>query len=251
MPALLALLLAVASAAPATATLKAEDGQAIVARSGGAGEDCAVLVHGDQRSAQDWDRLIGLLSERGFRVLAPDLRGHGATGGALEEASYASMPLDVRAAVAHLTAKGCRKLALVGADVGAVLALQAAAAEPGVTNLVLLSPRLGGHGLKVTEALAGYSNRPVLLVSAKDDGSGARATSAMSERFTGTRQVIWVEGAAVGPNLFNDLATLEASLLAWLISDGRGDTVQASRAAAPRTADQGDIETTGKRIGEE
>jgi pimeloyl-ACP methyl ester carboxylesterase len=249
---LLSLLLAAAPAfAAGTVNLKAEDGRTIVAQASGSGEDCAVLLHGDLRTRKEWEPFAKVLAERGFRVLVPDLRGHGESGGTLDETTYAAMPQDVRAAIGHLTTKPCRKLALVGSELGAVLALQLAAEDARVTNLVLLSPRLSAHGLKITAALAAYGDRPALLVSAKDDGSGARTAAAVEERLTGPKQLIWVEGSAIGPLLLNQLASLEATMLGWLASEGRGEEGQAARGSALGSAGGEDLETTGKRIGEE
>jgi pimeloyl-ACP methyl ester carboxylesterase len=43
----------------------------------GAGDRVAVLVHGITSDASSWRRLGPELAARGYRVLAPDLRGHG------------------------------------------------------------------------------------------------------------------------------------------------------------------------------
>jgi pimeloyl-ACP methyl ester carboxylesterase len=47
-----------------------------------AAEKTALLIHGVMSSAGTWVRVAPLLVERGYRVIAPDLRGHG-------ESSYA------------------------------------------------------------------------------------------------------------------------------------------------------------------
>ena len=88
-------------------TLSSSDGTKVSAIVSGTGGSCAVLVHGDQRTAADWAPSAGQLVERGFRVVALDLRGHGETGGPLDETTYSSMPQDVSAAVAHLAERGC------------------------------------------------------------------------------------------------------------------------------------------------
>ena len=43
----------------------------------GEGDRVAVLLHGMMGSAESWHRVVPLLVERGFRVLALDLPGHG------------------------------------------------------------------------------------------------------------------------------------------------------------------------------
>src|SRR2546422_571689 len=46
-------------------------------REWGSGDRLAVLVHGITSDSRSWLRVGPALVERGYRVLAPDLRGHG------------------------------------------------------------------------------------------------------------------------------------------------------------------------------
>jgi pimeloyl-ACP methyl ester carboxylesterase len=46
-------------------------------REWGSGDRLAVLVHGITSDSRSWVRVGPALAERGYRVLAPDLRGHG------------------------------------------------------------------------------------------------------------------------------------------------------------------------------
>ncbi|QFG23066.1 alpha/beta fold hydrolase [Actinomadura sp. WMMB 499] len=45
----------------------------------GGGDRTALLIHGAMASARTWVRFAPLLAARGYRVLMPDLRGHGAS----------------------------------------------------------------------------------------------------------------------------------------------------------------------------
>src|SRR5258708_27349231 len=45
----------------------------------GAGDRTALLIHGLFADHQNWYRVGPALAERGYRVIAPDLRGHGAS----------------------------------------------------------------------------------------------------------------------------------------------------------------------------
>lgn len=49
-------------------------------REWGTGERTAVLVHGMMSDHRTWHRLGPLLADRGYRVIAVDLRGHGRSG---------------------------------------------------------------------------------------------------------------------------------------------------------------------------
>src|SRR5258708_20035786 len=45
----------------------------------GTGDRTALLIHGLFADDENWDRVGPALAERGSRVIAPDLRGHGAS----------------------------------------------------------------------------------------------------------------------------------------------------------------------------
>ncbi|HZV83218.1 MAG TPA: alpha/beta fold hydrolase [Geobacteraceae bacterium] len=76
-----------------------------------------LFLHGWLMSRQVWTCQTQLAEC--FRVIAPDLRGHGETGG--EEFSYASCVADLVAFIDHL---GLGKVVVVGWSMGAQIALQ-------------------------------------------------------------------------------------------------------------------------------
>jgi pimeloyl-ACP methyl ester carboxylesterase len=66
----------------------------------------AVLVHGVTSSSRSWWRVGPALAERGFRVLAVDLRGHGASPRPVAGLAAADLAADVAETVAALEAAG-------------------------------------------------------------------------------------------------------------------------------------------------
>eukprot|EP00958_Prasinococcus_capsulatus_P002988 scaffold266_cov391-Prasinococcus_capsulatus_cf.AAC.40 len=110
-----------------------------------------VLLHGLGEVAERWERAASGLCNRGYRVLAPDLRGHGgssapsAGGGARARYSLRLMAEDLLAWVLELDLYA-RPFALVGHGLGAAVALRFAAAYPqlvGVLGLVELAAEPG------------------------------------------------------------------------------------------------------------
>jgi pimeloyl-ACP methyl ester carboxylesterase len=80
-----------------------------------------LLLHGFPDSWHLWRAQIEALAGNGFRVIAPDLRGHGASGRPEDVASY-RMPLlvdDIRNVLTHF---GVARTAVVGHDWGAAIA---------------------------------------------------------------------------------------------------------------------------------
>jgi pimeloyl-ACP methyl ester carboxylesterase len=112
----------------------------------------AVLVHGVTSSSRTWWRVGPALAERGFRVLAVDLRGHGASPWPVAGLAAADLAADVAETVAG-AAGGREAVAagaagpgpaappvdlLVGHSLGALVALELVAARPGFARRLLL-----------------------------------------------------------------------------------------------------------------
>jgi pimeloyl-ACP methyl ester carboxylesterase len=123
-----------------------------VAESGAAQQPVVVLLHCMGRTGTMWDRHRALLAKR-FRVLAPDLPGHGRSAG----------PFTVRGAVAALADMfsrtcGDEPVHLVGLSLGARVGLKLAAERElaSVASLALLGCGLrysGGPQLAITRAM--------------------------------------------------------------------------------------------------
>ena len=94
-----------------------------------------VFVHGAMNDHSVWTLLARWFANHGFAVLAPDLPGHGRSGGA---------PLQSVEAIADwllalLDAAGVTKASLVGHSMGSLIALEAASRAPArATHLVMV-----------------------------------------------------------------------------------------------------------------
>lgn len=132
-----------------------------------------ILVHMLTRSRRDWEPVAARLSAEGIAALSFDLRGHGeSTPAPTEEgASPAAMVRDVAAARQFLGARhdvAHDRIGIAGASLGANLALLAAAADPSIRSVAMLSPTLDYRGVRV-EQTARKFGRPLLLVASRED----------------------------------------------------------------------------------
>ena len=113
----------------------------------------AVLVHGVTSSSRTWWRVGPALAERGFRVLAVDLRGHGASPRPVAGLAATDLAADVAETVAG--AQGDQKATdaagtagagqaapvvdlLVGHSLGALVALELVTSRPGFARRLVL-----------------------------------------------------------------------------------------------------------------
>ncbi len=104
-----------------------------------------LCLHGVLDQGAVWDGLAPTLVAQGYRVIAPDLRGHGESGHLGPEGNY--QVLDHLADVDALThCLGLGRMALVGHSMGAMVAAAFASARPHKVNtLVLAEPVVPGE----------------------------------------------------------------------------------------------------------
>jgi len=224
---LISLLLALAHAAttfPTPVKLSTADGVTLSAAWGAPTKATrgVVLVHMSGRSKEDWQSLADKLYRGGIQVLSVDLRGHGANvppaaAGATPPApDYPAMLADVKAAVAFLRGKGVTHITLVGAELGANLAINVAADDPAVVDVVMLSPGVDVRGVIASDAVRRYGDRPLLIVASEDDSYSARSSAVLAGGATGTHEFILLAKAGKGTTMLNRDPTLESRILGWV-----------------------------------
>jgi alpha-beta hydrolase superfamily lysophospholipase len=211
-----------------------------------------LLVHGDRRTANDWKFLQGKLQHAGFASLAIDLRGHGDSQGVgvppLPDEVYMAMMADVDAGLGYLREQGATEIMLVGADLGANLALGAAARHPDATNVVLLSPGLKIHGIRADAALKQWEQRSVLFVVSNDDPYSAKSALLLEAQARGPKHLEIYTGAGKGATMLNREPACEGLVMSWLLgSFDLGD----EHANEPIDVQQGTaLETDGPTVQE-
>ena len=108
------------------------------------------------------------------------------------------------------------RVAIVGASIGANLALLTGANEEGVKTVVLLSPGLDYSGVKTGEAMAAYQNRPVLIVASEEDTYSADSSRVLEESAVGEVSLVMYQNAGHGTNMFVAEPELGELLIDWL-----------------------------------
>ncbi|MGC4118345.1 MAG: alpha/beta hydrolase [Myxococcales bacterium] len=118
------------------AYLELPDGLSMEYEEAGEGRKVLLLVHGNFASARWWKPVLARLP-RGYRALAPSLRGFGNTRGVGEE-SIRQLAKDLES---FAVAKGLGRVHLVGHSLGAAVAMQHAVDFPKRDrSLTLLAP---------------------------------------------------------------------------------------------------------------
>lgn len=93
----------------------------------GTGDQGVIVLHGLASEARELGPLPGRIAEAGFTVLAPDLRGHGASQGPRGRLSIRGVLEDLMAWQDHLEDAGIEPVAVGGHSLGGCWAMLAAA----------------------------------------------------------------------------------------------------------------------------
>lgn len=183
-----------------------------------------ILVHMLTRSREDWQAVGARLAEAGIGALALDLRGHGASGPALAASTGQSdlasqMLLDVAAARSFLRGRPdlvfAERIGLAGASVGANLVVTAAAGDPAVRSIALLSAGLEYRGLRVEAAMKKYGTRPALLVASRDDPYATRSLEHLATAANGVPETRLFDSGGHGTVMLTRQPDLIRLLVDW------------------------------------
>lgn len=123
---------------------------------GGSGDKLALLLHGFPECAYSWRHQIATLTQLGYRVWAPNLRGYGKSDRPLSISDYT---IDKLAADVGdlIDASGSHSVTLIGHDWGAAIAWFFATYNPGkLERLVIMNvphPVLMQRGLRTLKQL--------------------------------------------------------------------------------------------------
>ncbi len=168
------------------------------------------------RPKDDWQAVADRFAAAGITALAIDLPGSSLPG---DGAALSRWNDDIRAAVGYLNSRPGDvrpgAIGVVGASLGANLTVIAAAADPSVRSIALISPSVDYRGVRIEQPLRQYGARPALLVASLHDPYAARSVRELAGDPPGIRQMRWSDTAAHGTVLLARDPDLVRSLVEW------------------------------------
>jgi dienelactone hydrolase len=129
------------------------------------------------------------------------------------------MTLDVQAALAWLGERPevrAGAIAIVGASLGASLAMLAAADAPTVRGVALLSPASDYRGVRLDQAARKYGPRPMFVAASSEDPYAVRTLHALTGAGQPSREHRVSAVTAHGSQLLERDGDLAAALVDWL-----------------------------------
>lgn len=183
-------------------------------------EKGVILLHMLGRDKLSWKDFSENLLNKGFNVLAIDLRGHGQSDlnwQNFSEEDFRNMVIDAKSALEFLKKEGIKKIFVIGASIGANTAINFGARFPEVSGIVALSPSFDYRGIKTKENIKFYSG-PIMIVSSEDD---KQSFSDSQELFnlspSQNKKYIWYKNAGHGTLMFNkEEPNLDQVIINWL-----------------------------------
>lgn len=207
-----------------------EDGVTIYADHYASGADgpSALLLHMMPATKESWSAFAAALLDAGFsHVLAIDLRGHGESVWRgderidykqFEDADHQAKIMDVEAAVRWLEGRGAVKerLALVGASIGANLAIAYGAEHGEIPAVVALSPGLDYRGVTTPDKVAVFGPGQGLFLAASEEDELSFKTDRQLAAIKSDAVLKEFNGAGHGMAMFEKVPGLMAEVVEWL-----------------------------------
>ena len=193
-------------------TLATEDNVKISADFVKGNDQGIILLHmlgNDKSSWQDFKPKV-------YTTIAIDFRGHGDSELNMvkfTDNDWKNLQLDVKAAADYLKSKKVKEIYIIGASIGANTAINYAATDSSVKGVALLSPGMNYHNILVSDAIAKYNGK-ILLVASKGDKYSFDSVTKM-KGINPKAELITYNGDAHGTDMFA-VNPLEEELLNWV-----------------------------------
>ena len=176
-----------------------------------------ILLHMLNRNRNDWNNFADMSQSIGYNVITIDFRGHGESSlnwKDFSQVDFNNMILDVKSAKEYLIANSVSsEVVIMGASIGANVALNYAALDKSIRSIILLSPGLDYRGVKTEDTIKKFIN-PVLIVASEDDFYASQSSRTLSSLSKNSTLKIYM-GSAHGTGLF-DKTDVNHVIVDWL-----------------------------------
>ncbi|MDP6641897.1 MAG: alpha/beta fold hydrolase [Candidatus Nanoarchaeia archaeon] len=174
-----------------------------------------ILLHILSKNKETWNDFATKLNQQGYKIIAIDLRGHGESDLDFKDFNsndYINMALDVEEANNFLREKGANKISIIGASIGANLALNYATQNDDIQTIILLSPGEDYRGVTTLDKISRFT-KTILIISSKEDKYAFESSKKLND-LSHNSEFIKLGGDKHGTEMLDE--ELENKILDWL-----------------------------------
>ncbi|MBK8020213.1 MAG: alpha/beta fold hydrolase [Chloroflexi bacterium] len=207
---------------PTRVELTAEDGLVLIGdfytSASNQPQPALLLMHMYNGKRQDWQEWIAPLTAAGYNVLTVDLRGFGESGQRTNWELAQTDTQDWLDWLAEQTAVQEDRIGIIGASIGANLALVGCANNEACRTAVALSPGENYYDVEPMASIEAMGRRSILLVAAQLDRESATAVRAFDDGASSRTSVglVLFSGTGHGTDLIRTKTILTPFVIDWL-----------------------------------
>jgi pimeloyl-ACP methyl ester carboxylesterase len=187
-----------------------------------------ILLHMFGRDRNDWHSLAKELQKNGYGCLSLDFRGHGKSlkkdqktlnWREFTQKDYADLALDLEAGWVFLSNQSHiikNRIAIIGASIGANIAMNFSVNHPEIKTLALLSPGLNYRGINIQGAISKLGDRSLFIAVSKEDFYSANSSAKLQSLAKGKVVLKTYTGSSHGTRLLKQEKELVNILIQWL-----------------------------------
>jgi pimeloyl-ACP methyl ester carboxylesterase len=186
----------------------------------------AILLHMMPSNKESWNAFSVKLFEDGWDVIAIDLRGHGESnlGGKINYKEFSDKEhqnkiLDIDSAFKFLEARGAtfENTIIIGASIGANLAIKYASIHNSIKSSVVLSPGLDYKGVLTDKAILKLKeDQMVYIITSREDIYSYQSSEKLKK--INPNKIIFKSQDKLGhgTTIFENKPELMAEVIVWL-----------------------------------
>ena len=186
-----------------------------------------ILVHAYGGNRGDWELFAVRARAHGYMVLAYDMRGHGfstkqngksARYNRFDRKDWRRAITDIGFAKKQLIDQGAstNNLFIVGASIGANMAVEYASKDDEIQAVILLSPGIEYKGIGIEKTIKANRRLPILLMTAEGDRYSAKSAEKMKAWSPSYTELRTYAGTSHGTDLVSRTERIIEDIFVWL-----------------------------------
>lgn len=190
------------------------------------GAPAVLLLHMMPTTKESWNDFAAKLNAAGFSALAIDLRGHGESTEQngkkfnyenFTDVEHQASSQDVDAALKWLKFQPVKEISIIGASIGANLAINAMARYKELKKGIALSPGLDYVGVETASVITKVrGDQLIYLFASKDDAYASDSVHQLNDLNKESTVVKIYEDAGHANHMFEKYPELMDELINWL-----------------------------------